>query len=525
MGRHGGPVLLSTGLPHRADDPALELDRPQIYFGELSGDFFVTGTRENEFDHPVSSDENAYTRFEGDTGIPLTPWNRVLFALRERSLRLLTSGAITADSRLHLVPQVEERVRRVAPFLVYGDDPYPVALRDPASGERRVWWVIEAYTVTDRYPYSERFPWRGRPVNYVRNSVKVTVDAYDGRVTFWAMDQGDPILAVYRRAFPELFRPAAEMPDELRAHLRYPDELLVLQARVLGRYHMTNPLTFYNQEDPWTISREKYGQAVEPEEMQPFYVITRLPGERELEFVSLLPMSPVRAGPDREETRLRNMVALLVARSDPGHYGELIAYTFPKERLVPGPEFVEAMIDQDDTISPQLTLWGTGGSEVIRGHLLVIPIEDSLLYVEPLYLQATGNRIPELRRVIVSDGRRVVMASTLEAGLRQLLGEGAAPPPGDREKGQEGVGEEGGVAPPSGTGTSGPGAPGEEPRTPGTPSPELQATVRRLVQVYREAQQALRQGDYQRYGERLAELDRLMGQLEGQVEGQNDAGR
>ncbi|HEY8393533.1 MAG TPA: UPF0182 family protein [Thermaerobacter sp.] len=526
----GDPVLLSRDLPHRADDPAFALDRPQIYFGELPGDFFVTGTREREFDHPVSSDENAYTRFEGDTGIPLTPWNRVVFALREGALRLLTSGAISANSRLHLVPQVEERVQRVAPFLIYGDDPYPVVLRDPASGERRVWWVIEGYTATDRYPYSQRFSWRGRPVNYVRNSVKVTVDAYDGRVIFWAMDDDDPILAAYRRAFPELFRPAAEMPEELRAHLRYPDELLLLQARVLGRYHMTNPLTFYNEEDPWTISREKYGQAVEPEEMQPYYVITRLPGERELEFVSLLPMSPVRAGRDMEETRLRNMVALLVARSDPGHYGELIAYTFPKERLVPGPEFVEAMIDQDDAISPQLTLWDTGGSEVIRGHLLVIPIEDSLLYVEPLYLQATGNQIPELRRVIVSDGRRVVMAGTLEDGLRQLLGEEAVPRRGGEERGGESRrGDQDGV-PPAGQAPPEPRSPGTEqgvpgaPETPGALPPGVEATLRRAVEVYREARQALQQGDYQRYGERLAELDRLMRELERQLGGQGAPG-
>ena len=333
-------------------------------------------------------------------------WRRIVFAARFAEIKILLSDDFTPESRILYHRQVAERVQKIAPFLRVDRDPYPVIT---AAG--RIVWLVDAYTTTDYFPYSHRTPGVG---NYIRNPVKVTVDAYDGTVAFYVVEPDEPMIAAYARAFPGLFRPFSAMPEDLRAHIRYPQDFFGIQARMYAQYHMLDPQVFYNKEDLWTVPiRKAEGRDTE---MEPYYTIMRLPGEKREEFILLLPFTPVRRD---------NMIAWLAARSDPPDYGKLVLFEFPKGKLVFGPRQVEARIDQDAFISQQLSLWGQAGSQVIRGGLLAIPIEESLLYVQPLYLAAERGRLPELKRVIVAYGNRIAMDETLEASLQQLFG--AAP--------------------------------------------------------------------------------------------------
>ena len=403
----GRPVLLVKDLPPQTP-PGLSLDEAAIYYGEEDSGYRIVTTGLREFDYP-SGDENVYTHYDGDGGVPLTSfWRRLLYAWLEFDVGILISDYIGPESRIQLWRTVQERIGKLAPFLELDPDPYLVV------NGGRLFWIQDAYTVASGYPYAEPAE---AGVSYIRNSVKVAIDAFNGDVAFYVIDPADPIVRLYRAAFPALFRDLDAMPAGLPAHLRYPQRLFEIQVRQYAKYHMTVPQVFYNDEDLWTAPREKYGGEVIP--MVPYYVLLRLPGEERLEFMLMTPMTPA----NRD-----NLIAWMAARSDAPHYGDLLVFKLPKERLILGPLQVEAMIDQDTTISRQLSLWDQRGSRVIRGNLLVIPIDESLLYIEPVYLRAEENDIPQLKRIIVSDGETLAMEPSLEEALRVVFSKGRGGP-------------------------------------------------------------------------------------------------
>jgi uncharacterized membrane protein (UPF0182 family) len=396
----GLPHLLVRDVPPRSADPALEITQPEIYFGEATDNYVVVGTTEREFDRP-SGDENVYAAYEGPGGVDLGgSWRRLALALNFDSSQILFSSAARPESRILFHRQLGDRVRTLAPLFWYDRDPYVVI----AAG--RLVWLYDAYTWSERFPYSEPF-WG---VNYVRNSVKVAIDAYTGETTFYLVDPSDPIARTYQAIFPDLFTPGEEMDQVLRDHWRYPEQLFKIQSEAYAAYHMEDPQVFYNKEDLWAIPTEL--REAQEQEMSPYYVVMRLPGADEVEFLMMRPYVPSGRG---------NMIAWLYADSDGANYGQLGVFKFPKEELVYGPMQIEARFDQDPDISQQLTLWNQRGSEVIRGNLIVIPIDDTVLYVEPLYLQAQAGRFPELKRVLVAYGNRVVMTPDLQTALAQVL--------------------------------------------------------------------------------------------------------
>ncbi len=398
-------VVTPEGLPEfyvkniPPDSVLGEMVRPEIYYGEGRKDYALVKTGLSEFDYPLG-DENVYTTYNGTGGIELDPVMRLLLTYRLASLKILLSDDVTAESRAMIYRNVIDRANAIAPFLAYDQDPYIV------FAEGRLYWIVDAYTLTDRHPYSE--PWGG--FNYIRNSVKVVIDAYNGTVWYYVA-QEEPIIQAYESIFPDLFLPISSMPKELRAHLRYPVDLFSVQAGIYRNYHMNDPQVFYNREDAWDIPTEVYQGTRQT--VEPYYVIMKTPrGEGGEEFMLILPFTP---------RSKNNMVAWMCAKSDQPNYGDLVVFKFPKDELIYGPMQIEARIDQDTEISEQLTLWSQKGSSVIRGNLLVIPIEESLLYVEPLYLRAENSELPELKRVIVAYGSRVVMEETLEEALAMIF--------------------------------------------------------------------------------------------------------
>ncbi|MFQ5857172.1 MAG: UPF0182 family protein, partial [Anaerolineae bacterium] len=407
----GLPVLYIKDLPPKISVP-VQIDRPQIYYGEKPTTYVFVKTDVGEFDYP-SGDANIRTTYEGVGGVSIgSVLRRLVFALRFGDTRILFTDVFTSESRVMFYRNIRERVRRVAPFLRYDQDPYLTVV------DGQLLWIQDAYTVTDRYPYSEPVvtrdpmlaPYRG--INYVRNSVKITIDAYDGTMTFYVADADDPLIQTWAKIFPDLFTAMDEMPAGIREHIRYPEGLFRIQSEVYRVYHMQNPNTFYNQEDVWEIPAETF-QTGRQQPIEPYYVIMRLIGEDKAEFVLIVPFTPV----DRD-----NLIAWMAGRSDDPNYGELVVYELPKQELIYGPSQIEALIDQDPEISAQLSLWSQRGSDVIRGNLLVIPVGESLMYVEPLYLRAEASELPELKRVIVSSGGSVVWSETFEGALAQLLG-------------------------------------------------------------------------------------------------------
>lgn len=397
----GLPELLVRDLPPRSV-PGLEITRPEIYYGEKTDNYVFVKSTIKEFDYP-SGDQNITATYQGTGGVRLdSPLKRAAFAYRFGDVAVILSQYLTPESRVMLYRNIRERVRQVAPFLLFDADPYLVI----ADG--RLVWVQDAYTVTDMYPYSQPY---GGGFNYIRNSVKVAIDAYNGDMTFYLVDDKDPLIQTYAAIFPELFTSLEEMPATLRPHLRYPEGLFIIQAQMNNTYHMQDPTVFYNKEDLWAVAHEVYGGNDQP--MEPYYVTMKLPGEENEEFILIQPFTPANK---------QNMVGWMAARSDGEHYGKLLLYKFPKQELIYGPLQIEARIDQDPTISGQLSLWHQRGSQVIRGNLLVIPIGNSLLYVEPLYLQAETGRLPELKRVIVASGERVLMADSLDTALSGIGG-------------------------------------------------------------------------------------------------------
>jgi len=462
----GLPELYIKDIPPVART-SMRITRPEIYYGEVANEYVFVRTRSQEIDYP-SGDENVYTTYQGRGGVLIGSfWRRALFALRFGSYRILLSPEITPESRVLFYRQIGERVRRIAPFFRFDADPYLVIRHDGSLA-----WILDGYTATDRFPYAERIPGVG---NYVRNAVKAVVDAYHGTVRFYVADARDPIVRAYQAAFPGLLAPIEAMPPDLRAHVRYPTGFFAIQARMYATYHMQDPRVFYNKEDLWSVARMTEGGR--ERELEPYYTVMRIPGEPREEFVLLLPFTPLRRD---------NMIAWLAARSDGAAYGRLVGFVFPKQRLIYGPRQIAARIDQDPVISQQLTLWSQRGSTVIRGSLLAIPVEESLIYVQPLYLAAEKGSIPELKRVIVAYGNQIAMEETLDASLQAIFGrrpDGAAP--------WAAGGRPSGLPPRSGLG----------------------ALVSRAWEAWARAQEALRRGDWAGYGEAQRRLEEALRDL------------
>jgi uncharacterized protein len=421
---HGNGIVMSPvtqksseGLPifYLKDIPPVAsggpgITEPRIYFGEGGADYAIVGTSTPEFDYPKGKD-NAYTTYDGKDGIQIgsTRW-RSLFAWYLNDINILLSNYLTGASKILLHRDIQDRVQMIAPFLQLDHDPYIVV-----SGGR-LFWIQDAYTTSNWFPYAQPQP--DGDLNYIRNSVKVVIDAYNGSVRFYVSDAGDPILATYRRIFPVLFEPLSAMPPDLQRHIRYPEDLFYIQAQEYRAYHMEAPEVFYNREDLWQFPREPASPdggftGRSPARMMPYYIMMRLPGDARAEFFLMLPMVP---------SQRENMIAWLAARCDPPNYGKLIVYEFPKEKLVYGPFQIEARINQNTKISQQISLWNQMGSRVIRGNLLVVPIDNSILYVSPLYLRAETGQLPELKRVIAAYGDQVVMEDTLPEALAALFG-------------------------------------------------------------------------------------------------------
>ncbi len=467
----GLPVLFVKDLPPKSDVKELEISRPEIYFGELSNDYVITKTKSLEFNYP-KGEENVYATYEGAGGVEMNSFlKRVFYAVKFQSLKLLLSNDITKESRILYYRTIAERIAKIAPFLTFDKDPYIVI----ADG--KVYWIADAYTTSDRYPYSQPLLLNGKSVNYVRNSVKVVVDAYNGNVVFYQADADDPILKTYAKIFPGTFRPMSEIPESLVSHLRYPEDIFTLQTAAYSVYHMDDPQIFYNKEDQWeipTIAQEGEGAlsgAIPP--MQPRHIIMKLPGEKKEEYILMLPFTP---------RAKDNLSAWMVARNDGENYGKLSVYRFPKDKLVFGPKQIIGRINQHPEISQQISLWSQGGSQVIQGPLLVIPIEESLLYVRSLYLKAEAGKIPELKRVIVAYENKIAMEETLEEGLSKIFG--------------------------SGTGAK----PQKNMVAPQLPPTDDQDRWRRASETYEEALRAQRDGDWARYGEAIRRLGEILKQ-------------
>jgi uncharacterized protein len=468
--QQGLPVLFIKDLPP-SSSVDLTVKQPAIYFGERASDHVFVRTKTEEFDYP-RGDDNVFTTYQGNGGVPLGGLlRRLLFAIRFRSTDTLFSPNLTAESRVMLYRRVADRVQRIAPFFTYDPDPY-IAISDG-----RLVWVQDAYTMTDRYPYSSP----ARPgLNYIRNAIKVTIDAYHGTTVFHVIDPADPIAATIGKVFPGLLKPLDSMPADLRGRLRYPHGIFSLQASTFATFHMTNPAVFYNREDQWEIPAFEVGG--QSRVMEPYYTVMKLPGEKGPEYIQMLPFTP------RQKD---NLAAWMVARSDGDNYGRLRVFQFPKQTVVFGPKQIAARISQDQLIAPQITLWNQQGSTVIQGTLLVIPIEESLLYIRPLYLRAAGGRIPELKRVIVAYQNQIVMEERLDQALNRLFGEergapGAAPPPVDAAlpEGQE----EG--------------------------APESASLARQARDHYDRAMRAQRDGNWALYGDEIRKLGEVLQRMQ-----------
>ncbi|MDR1206675.1 MAG: UPF0182 family protein [Peptococcaceae bacterium] len=506
----GMPDYLIKDIPPLSD--TFRVTQPRIYFGEMTQNNVIVRTKLLEFDY-TEEDTNQEYMYEGGVGIPMTLLNRILLTFRDMQYRYMLSSYITDESLYLETRNVRDRANRIAPFLKYDEDPYLVLTDDG-----RLAYILDAYTMSSRYPYSQALTYNGTETfNYIRNSVKVTVDAYSGEIQFYIFDPGDPIVLAYQKIYPDLFKSREQMPADLARHIRYPETLFDIQSIILNDYHMSNPVVFYNREDRWAFSKQISG--AELVNQQPYYSIIRLPGEMSEEFILMRNYTPVSK---------QNMVAWLAGRSDGDQYGKLLLYKFPKGAQIPGTNQVESQIDQNPEISSQLSLWGQGGSRVIRGNLLVYPIAGSLLYVEPLYIESSQNQFPQLSRVFVYYKDRIIMETTLEESLAELfpgfeLGRGteSTGSTGSTSGGGEtgaGAGAEAGeggngadpASRPDGAGEADSASPGGT--GPGE-SPDLTdqgAVIRSLIELNRQGKEALAGGDWEGFGRAQAELERLL---------------
>jgi uncharacterized membrane protein (UPF0182 family) len=472
----GLPVLFIKNIPP-VSTMSIRITRPEIYYGELGNDYCFVRTRAQEFDYP-QGDQNVYvTNYQGAGGIPVENfWRRLLFALAFGEKNVLFSGDIQPASRLMIYRRVLDRAQRLTPFLAYDHDPYLAVANDGS-----LYWILDGYTTSEMYPYSEPAEGVG---NYMRNAVKATINAYSGQVRFYISDASDPLIQAYNNIFPGVFEPLSAMPEDLRAHIRYPEEFFSIQAGKYALFHMTDPRVFYNKEDLWRVAQSAARGAAAP--MSPYFTIMKLAevGVRE-EFILMVPFTPARKD---------NMIAWMAARCDYPDYGKVLVFTFPKQKLVYGPQQIESRIDQDPGISQALTLWGQGGSTVIRGTLLVVPVLNSVLYVEPLYLAAeAGGGLPQLKRVIVAYSDHVVMEDTLDAALSRIFSgtvtTSTVPAP-----------------------TAGPAAQAPT-KAPGATALDTQALIREANQHYQRALQLQRQGDWAGYGEEVKKLGEVLNRL------------
>jgi len=404
----GLPVFYIKDIP-AVSDVGLKVDQPAIYFGEARDNYAIVDSATPEFDYPKGAD-NVFSYYAGSGGVPVSGFfRRLLFSVFFRDINLLVTENIVAKSKIMIRRNIAGRIAYLAPFLNLDRDPYAVIYNG------RMVWIVDCYTSSDHYPYSQR---NGDGINYIRNSVKVVVDAYTGDTDFYVADPDDPIVKTWQRVFPAMFKPMSAMPAELRTHIRYPEDFFLVQADTFRTYHMTDPQVFYNREDLWGFPRENYAGQTVP--MSPYYVIMRLPGQEQAEYMLMLPMVP--SGRD-------NMIAWMAARCDGADYGHLFEYAFSKDKLIYGPYQIQARINQNPEISRQLSLWNQMGSKVLLGNLLVIPIQDSLLYVEPLFIRAENGQLPELQRVVASYSDRVVMGDTLDLTMAALFMNEAPPAP------------------------------------------------------------------------------------------------
>jgi uncharacterized protein len=406
----GLPDYLIKDIPpiYTTLDESLKIDKPEIYFGELDNDYIIVNTNTKEFDYPFGS-ENVYAHYEGKGGIILDSFfKKLLMVLKFKDIKILLSSEITKESKIMYYRNVMKRSSFLMPFIILDNDPYVVI------NDGKLFWIIDGYTITSNYPYSDNMNFRHNNYNfnYIRNSVKIVIDAYNGDVSYYVIDEDDPLIKTYKDIFPGVFKNINQLPYGLKNHLRYPEGLFKIQSNILTNYHMQDYKVFYNKEDAWQIPNEIYGQGNQIQ-MDPYYIIMKLPDTNKEEFILMTPFTPIQKN---------NMVSWLAARADGDNYGKLLLYRFPKDKLVYGPMQIEARIDQDSYISQQFTLWSQRGSNVLRGNLLIIPIDNSLLYVEPIYLESQSGQLPQLVRVIVSDGEQVVMENTLSEALEVLVG-------------------------------------------------------------------------------------------------------
>ncbi|MGB3716996.1 MAG: UPF0182 family protein [Candidatus Promineifilaceae bacterium] len=484
----GRPEFFIKDLPPQSTVP-IEVTRPEIYYGELINDLVFVGSDLEEFDYPIGN-QNAQSSYSGEGGVELNSiWRRLAFAIRFGETNLLLSEYITPETRVLLHRQIMDRVRSITPFLSLDSDPYLVV----ADG--RLIWMLDAYTISSALPYSTPTE---QGFNYIRNAVKITIDAYDGTVNYYLVDPDDPIIRAYDSAFPGLFQPLEAMPDVLLEHIRYPEDLFKVQTLQYLKYHMDDVQTFYNQEDLWEIPKEVFES--DQQLIEPYHVIISLPGEEETEFLLIQPYVP--AGKN-------NMVAWIAARNDPPNYGQLVVYELPKAELVFGPIQVEARIDQDPEISAQMSLWNQRGSKVIRGNLLVIPMNSSFLYVEPLYLLSEASELPELQRVIVASGDRVAMRETLSEALIALIEAGpSVVDSADTE--EQGSTEVEAEAPTPASEDS-----AAETRVPqtGVIDGSIESLVQEANDHFEAAEAAQRAGDWTTYGRELKALQALLQEL------------
>ncbi len=487
----GLPVFFIKDVPPVSSIP-ITIKRPEIYYGEVPNNYCFVDTGQQEFDYPAG-DHDVYSTYSGTGGIPVKNiWRRLLFMLKFGQKNILFSSDIKNSSRIMIYRQIIQRVQRLTPFLQFDSDPYMV-VADNGS----LYWILDGYTTSDRYPYSDPTSQMG---NYIRNSVKATINAYTGEVTYYIADPTDPLIQVYSKIFPGVFHPLSTMPSDLEAHIRYPEAFFSVQAAKYAVFHMTDPRVFFNKEDLWRVARSAARGQATP--MSPYYTIMKLPevGKKE-EFILMVPFTPARKN---------NMIAWMAARCDAPNYGKVTVFTFPKQKLVYGPQQIESRIDQDPTISQQLTLWGQVGSSVLRGTLLVVPIGNAVMYIEPLYLAAqSGGALPQLKRVIVAYSDQVVMSDTLDDALSQIFGTNistqtaqALPTLKPKVAGEKLVTSVKGAA-----------------AAPQAAPPNLQQVrdlTRQANQQYERALQLLKQGDWAGYGSEIKKLGQTLNQLAAQ---------
>ena len=474
----GQPDMLIDSIPPISQVEEISVTNPAIYFGEDTNTYSIVNTDEQEFDYP-SDTGNVYTKYSGTAGIPLNLLNRCLFALREGDIQILVSSNINSDSRIIINRNIIQRVQKIAPFLAYDDDPYIVVT------DEGLYWIFDAYTTSTFYPYSE--PYNSYGTNYIRNSVKVVADAYNGTVDYYIVDHDDPIALTLQKIYPKLFHDLEEMPDSLKAHIRYPENMFTIQANVYAKYHMTDVVTFYQSEDRWDIANEIYGR--EEGSMTSQYYIMKLPGEKQAEFIISIPYTP--SGKD-------NLTAILMARNDGEYYGDLMLYQMPKDRVIYGPAQVEALIDQNTQIAQDFTLWNSSGSKYSRGNMFVILIEGSLMYVEPIYLESTNSSIPEVKRVIIYYNGRIAYENTLAQALDSMFGAGTSA-----------VLEASGSLPEELTPTE----PADGETDENGEELSFEEMAEKANDAYNKANDALREGDWAAYGRYLDELGRYLQQL------------